>query len=113
MVTIYHNSRCGKSRKALELLQQQGQEVQVISYLTQPPTPQELKVLLEKLKLNPEDIIRKGESLYKEVYAGQHLTQEEWIQVLSENPILIERPIVVNGMKAVVARPPESALTIL
>ncbi|RNI21856.1 arsenate reductase (glutaredoxin) [Rufibacter latericius] len=113
MITIYHNNRCGKSRQALELLQASGQEVQVVSYLTETPSVEELREVLAKLNLGPEDIIRKGEKLYKEVYATQHLTQEEWLQVLVQNPILIERPIVVNGEKAVIGRPPENVLTIL
>jgi arsenate reductase len=113
MLTIYHNNRCSKSRQTLELLQHTGQEVQVIPYLTNPPTAQELKDILAKLKLGPEELIRKGEKLYKEQYAGKHLTQEEWVQVLVENPVLLERPIVVHGDKAAIGRPPENALTIL
>ncbi|WP_207431890.1 arsenate reductase (glutaredoxin) [Sabulibacter ruber] len=113
MVTIYHNNRCSKSRQTLELLQKQGQDVQVVPYLTQTPSREELREVLAKLKLAPEDIIRKGEKLYKEVYAGQHLTHDEWLQVLTQNPILIERPIVINGDKAVIGRPPENVLTIL
>ncbi|GAA4302611.1 arsenate reductase (glutaredoxin) [Nibribacter koreensis] len=113
MVTIYHNNRCSKSRETLDLLQNAGQDVEVVSYLTNPPTAQELKDVLAKLQLAPEDIIRKGEMLYKEQYAGKHLTQDEWIQVLVENPILLERPIVVNGDKAVIGRPPQNVLTIL
>ncbi|WP_205499928.1 arsenate reductase (glutaredoxin) [Rufibacter psychrotolerans] len=113
MVTIYHNNRCSKSRQALALLQEQGQEIQIVSYLTQTPSKEELAEVLAKLKLGPEDIIRKGEKLYKEVYAGQHLTPDEWLQVLVENPVLIERPIVINGNKAVIGRPPENVLSIL
>ena len=87
--------------------------MQVVPYLTDTPSVDELKALLAKLQLGPEDLIRKGEKLYKEVYAGQHLTTDQWLQVLQENPILLERPIVVNGDRAVVARPPQVALTIL
>jgi arsenate reductase (glutaredoxin) len=113
MITIYHNSRCSKSRQALDLLEQAGQPFQVVPYLLETPTKEELQAVLEKLKMGPEDLIRKGEKLYKEVYAGQHLTQDQWLQVLVENPILIERPIIVNGDKAVIGRPPENVLTIL
>ncbi|WP_181303999.1 arsenate reductase (glutaredoxin) [Rufibacter sp. XAAS-G3-1] len=113
MLTIYHNNRCGKSRQTLDLLQNAGQEVQVISYLTNPPSAEELKAVLAKLQVGPQDIIRKGERLYKEQYAGQHLTPDEWIQVLVQNPVLIERPIVVNGDKAVMGRPPENVFSIL
>lgn len=113
MVTIYHNNRCSKSRQALELLQKHGQEVKIVPYLTDTPSVEELREVLAKLQLGPEDILRKGEKLYKEVYATQHLTPEEWLQVLSQNPILIERPIVVNGKKAVIGRPSENVLSIL
>ncbi|GAB2532555.1 arsenate reductase (glutaredoxin) [Rufibacter soli] len=113
MITIYHNSRCSKSRQALDLLEQAGQPFQVVPYLLETPTKEELQAVLEKLKMGPEDLIRKGEKLYKEVYEGQHLTQDQWLQVLVENPILIERPIIVNGDKAVIGRPPENVLTIL
>ena len=113
MIIIYHNNRCSKSRQALDLLEQSGQPFQVVPYLLDSPTKEELKEVLDKLKMSPEDIIRKGEKLFKEVYAGQHLTQDQWLQVLVENPILIERPIVVNGDRAVIGRPPENVLTIL
>ncbi|GGK86517.1 arsenate reductase (glutaredoxin) [Rufibacter glacialis] len=113
MITIYHNNRCSKSRQALELIQNSGQEVNVIHYLSDTPTIEELKGLLHKLKLGPEDLLRKSEKLYKEVYVGQHLTSEEWLQVLVQHPVLLERPIVVNGDKAVIGRPPENVLTIL
>ncbi|WP_192820242.1 arsenate reductase (glutaredoxin) [Rufibacter sp. LB8] len=113
MITIYHNNRCSKSRETLALLENSTQPVNVINYLTSPPTVAELRDLLAKLQLGPEDIIRKGEALYKEVYATQHLTADEWLQVLTQNPVLIERPIVVHGDKAVIGRPPQNVLTIL
>ncbi len=113
MITIYHNKSCSKSREALGLLQRTGRPIHVIQYLTETPSVEELKELLAKLNLGPEDIIRKGEKLYREVYAGQHLTQDQWLQVLAENPVLLERPIVVAEDKAVIARPPENLLSIL
>ncbi|MFC6999006.1 arsenate reductase (glutaredoxin) [Rufibacter roseus] len=113
MLTIYHNNRCSKSRETLALLQSSGQPLKVVHYLTDTPSAEELQTVLEKLGLGPEDIIRKGEKLYKEVYAGQHLTQQEWLQVLVQNPVLIERPIVVHGNKAVIGRPPQNVLSIL
>lgn len=113
MLTIYHNNRCSKSRETLQLIHNNNQPVKVINYLQEPPTVEELSALLAKLNMGPEDLIRKGEKLYKELYAGQHLTQQEWLEVLTQNPILIERPIVVHGDKAVIGRPPENVLTIL
>lgn len=113
MIQFYHNNRCSKSRQALELLQQHGQEVQVTEYLKQTPTAGELKSLVQKLGIKPEQLLRKGESVYKEKFAGQSHTDDEWIRIMIENPILIERPIVVNGDRAVIGRPPENVLAIL
>ncbi|HQG39223.1 MAG TPA: ArsC/Spx/MgsR family protein, partial [Chitinophagales bacterium] len=84
-----------------------------VEYLKETPTIEELKSLLQKLKLKPHDIIRTNESVYVDNYKGKTFTDEEWIQILHEHPILIERPIVVNGNKAVVARPPEKVQEIL
>ncbi|WP_347158862.1 arsenate reductase (glutaredoxin) [Pontibacter chitinilyticus] len=113
MLQMYHNNRCGKSRQALQLLQEQGQEVQVIEYLKTTPTAEELRLVIQKLGIEPEQLLRKGEPLFKEKFANQVHTAEEWVQIMSENPILIERPIVVNGEKAVIGRPPEKVLTLL
>ncbi len=113
MLTIYHNKMCSKSRQTLDLLQQSGQEVQVIEYLKQPPTAEELKAILAKLNLKPEQVIRKGEKLYKGQFQGKEYSDEEWINIMAANPVLIERPIVVKGDKAVIGRPPENVQTIL
>ncbi|GAB3200625.1 arsenate reductase [Pontibacter aydingkolensis] len=113
MIRIYHNPRCSKSRQTLELIQNAGQQPEVVEYLKTPPTATELKELLQKLNLKPEQILRKGEQLYKDKYKSQQLSDEELIQVLAENPVLIERPIVVKDNKAVLGRPPENVLSIL
>ena len=105
--TIYHNPRCTKSREALSLLNENKLEVEILEYLKDTPTKEELKKVLAKLNMKPEEILRKGEKLYKENYKGLQFSDEEWIQVLVDNPILIERPIVVKGNKAVVGRPLE------
>ncbi|MFN3917447.1 MAG: arsenate reductase (glutaredoxin) [Flavobacteriales bacterium] len=110
---IYHNPRCTKSRQTLELLKEKGQNPEVIEYLKSPPSQAELKQLLDALKLPAEDIIRKGETLYKEKYKGKNYSNEAWIKIMVENPILIERPIVVNGKKAALGRPPENVLNVL
>ena len=106
--TILHNPRCGKSREALKILQENGIEPEVVEYLKETPSEEELKKILMKLHLKPMDIIRKGEPIFKEKLRGLNLNDEEWIKVMVENPILIERPIVIKGNKAVVARPPEN-----
>lgn len=107
---ILHNPRCGKSRDALKLLQDAGCEVEVIEYLKNPPSAAQLKAILKKLGIKPEALVRKGEAIYKEQYAGRTLSDAEWIAALFEHPILIERPIFVKGDKAVVGRPPDRVL---
>jgi len=110
---IYHNPRCSKSRQTLKLIQERGFEPEVIRYLDTPPTKEELRSLLKKLGLKAEELVRKGEALYKERYKGKELSEEDWLDVLSQNPRLIERPIVVKGSKAVLGRPPEKVLELL
>lgn len=109
---IYHNNRCGKSRQTLELLNSNGKTPEIIEYLKNPPSPSELKEILSKLKMKPEELIRKGEPIYKEKFAGKDYSDEQWIKIMIENPILIERPIVVDGNKAIIGRPPEKVLEI-
>lgn len=104
MLTIYHNSSCSKSREALKVLTQGDEEFQVINYLEEVPSVAELKTLLHKLGCKPQDLIRKTEKVYLEKFKGKELTDEEWIIAMHENPILIQRPIVVNGDRAVIAR---------
>lgn len=107
---MFHNPRCSKSRDALKLLQDAGVEVEVVEYLKTPPSAAQLKAILNKLGMKPEQLLRKGEPIYKEHYAGKTLGDDEWIAAMVEHPILIERPIVVNGNRAVVGRPPEKVL---
>jgi arsenate reductase len=113
MIKIYHNTRCSKSREACSILAENNIEAEVIEYLKTPPTENEIKELLQMLKMKAEDIVRKNEALYKEKYANKNLTEAQWVKVLSENPILIERPIIVKGKKAVIGRPPERVLELL
>jgi arsenate reductase (glutaredoxin) len=111
--TIYHNPRCTKSRATLALLTERGIEPHVIEYLQTPPTAKELKAIVAKLGIKPEELVRKGEDVYKEKFAGKSLTDAQWIQALAANPILIERPIVVRGDKAAIGRPPENVEKLL
>jgi arsenate reductase len=113
MITIYHNNRCGKSRDSLAILTEKNLEFKVVDYLKNTPTTKELESILKKLNMAPIDLIRKGEAIYKENYKDKIFTNAEWIQVMIANPILIERPIIVNGDKAVIGRPPEKVLEIL
>jgi arsenate reductase len=113
MLKVYHNTRCTKSREACSILQEENIPFETIEYLKTPPTPSQIKELLKMLGMKAEDIVRKGESLFKEKYKGKEMSETEWIKALSENPILIERPIVVKGNKAVIGRPPEKVLELL
>lgn len=113
MITIYHNGRCSKSRGALEILQEEGIPHKVRWYLDEPLSEKEIRALLKKLRMPAEALVRKSENLFKESFAGKTLSEDEWIEVLTRHPLLIERPIVVNGRKAVVARPPERLREVL
>ena len=99
-LTIYHNPRCSKSRKALEKLTEKGAEIEVVEYLKTPLTKKILKNLLMKLNMKPMDIIRTNEDVFKQKFKGKNFTDDEWIQILIENPILLQRPIVVGEYKA-------------
>ncbi len=112
-VVIYHNARCSKSRSACELVAAHGIDAQIVEYLKTPPTKEELRVLLRKLGLKPLDIVRQKEDVFKDNYAGKSLTDEQWLDALAAHPVLIERPIVVRGDKAVVGRPTEKVLELL
>lgn len=113
MITILHNNRCGKSRCALQLLEKQSEPFQVFEYLKQPLTKEIIEDLLKKLGKEPEEIIRKKESVYLENFSGKLFPREKWIDILIEYPILIERPIIIKGKKAIIARPPELVETFL
>jgi arsenate reductase len=112
-IVVFHNPRCGKSRGALALLREKGFEPVIVEYLKTPPTRAELKTLLQKLGIRPEQIVRKGEEIYKQRYAGKQMDDEQWLDALTAHPILLERPIVVKGDKAVLGRPPENVLRLI
>lgn len=104
MIQIYHNPRCGKSRTCLAFMDQANQEYEIIPYLTDTPTVDDLKVLLGKLNINPLQLVRTKEKIWIENYKGKTLTNDEIIQSMSDNPILIERPIVIKDGKAIIGR---------
>ncbi|MDA0284999.1 MAG: arsenate reductase (glutaredoxin) [Planctomycetota bacterium] len=108
-VTIFHNPRCSKSRQTLQLIREAGVEPDVVEYLKSPPSIAELDGILKKLNLAPLDLMRRKESVFSELgLADRFLTREEAIAIMVENPVLIERPIVVKGGYAVIGRPPEN-----
>lgn len=113
-VILYHNPKCSKSRKTLELLGEQGITPDIIEYLKTPPTAEQLQEILAKLGLSPRDLMRKKEDVYAECgLDNPSLTDAELIGFMVKNPILIERPIVLANGKAVIGRPPEQVLEIL
>ena len=110
---IYHNPRCSKSRNTLSIIQKMGNEVEIIEYLNSPPTAKELEVILEMLNIQPIELIRKNEIIWRENYRGKQMRDDEIINAMRENPKLIERPIVIKNGKAIIGRPPEKVLNLL
>ena len=113
-VTIYHNPRCSKSRQTLELLKDRGISPKVVRYLDTPPDAATIAGLLDMLGLEPRDLMRRKEAPYGELgLADGSVSRADLIRAMADNPILIERPIVVSGAKAAIGRPPESVLDVL
>ncbi len=113
-IIMYHNPRCTKSRQTLQLLKDQGIEPEIIEYLKTPPSQQTLADILEMLGMEARELMRRKESVYKEKHLDDpQLCRDALIAAMVENPILIERPIVVHGKRAAVGRPPENVLEIL
>ncbi len=110
---LYHNPRCSKSRQTLELLRQHQIEPEIIFYLDSPPSITELNDLLTKLAFRASDLLRKGESIYKEKVKPYDLTEQDLLALMVEYPKLIERPIAVCGKRAVLGRPPENVLELI
>ena len=113
IMKIYHNTSCSKSCKALDLLLQSNFEFDVKQYVNEALTKLELEDLLRKLKLQPLDIIRTNEPLFIENFQGKEYSFDQWLQVIIDNPSLMQRPIIVSGDKAIIARPPERVLELL
>jgi arsenate reductase len=112
-IQILYNPRCSKCREALSLLEGESCEIEVVEYLKNIPTKKEIKNILDKLGLKAFDIVRKKETVYLEKFKNKTFTNEEWIQLLIENPILIERPIIIDGYKAIIGRPPELVIDLV
>jgi len=104
MIQIYHNPRCGKSRSCLAFLDESNQDYEIIPYLTETPSFDDLKALLQKLDLQPIELVRTKEKIWIENYKGKTLSDDEIIQSMADNPILIERPIVIKDGKAIIGR---------
>ncbi|AXP82400.1 Arsenate reductase [Mariniflexile rhizosphaerae] len=113
MIKILHNSRCSKSRCGLELLEQSGKPFEVIKYLEDTLSAKELKDLIKLLGIKPIDLVRKNEAIWKTEFKDKTLTDDQIIEAMVKNPKLIERPIVVNGYKAIIGRPTEKISEII
>ena len=108
MIKIYHNTRCSKSRAGLKILEESGQNFEVITYLNTPLTKEELGDILTILQISPLELVRKNEKIWKEQYKGKDLSEDQIIESMVQNPKLIERPIVIKGNQGVIGRPPEN-----
>ncbi len=112
-ITIYSNRSCSKSQCAIEVLESMRVDFKEINYLESPLTMFELKEVIRKLNCRAQDLIRTNEPIYLQKFADKKLSDDEWIMVIHENPILIQRPIIVNGNRAQIARTTDSILNIL
>jgi arsenate reductase len=112
-VTIWHNPRCSKSRDSFNLLEEKGIEADVVKYLDNPPSKEELKEVLKLLGIAPRELMRTKEMIYKELNLKEENDDEKLIEAMVENPKLIERPIVIKGGKAVIGRPIEKVIELL
>jgi len=112
--TIFHNPKCNKSRATLKNLNSKGVEPKIIEYLKNPPTKDELKEIINKLKIQPSELVRfkEGKAIELGISAEDNLTHHQWLSIMTENPVLIERPIVISEKGAVIGRPPENVLAL-
>ncbi|TRZ45369.1 arsenate reductase (glutaredoxin) [Robertkochia solimangrovi] len=114
MIKIYHNPRCRKSREGLQILEESGEQFEVIKYLEDIPSEKELRTVIDCLDIKPIHLVRKNEKVWKEKYdKGKDMTDGEVVKAMLADPVLIERPIVVKNNKAVIGRPPENINSIL
>lgn len=113
MTTFYHNPRCSKSREALQLLEEKGETLEVIKYFDNPPSKQELKQIIELLNIKPIELVRTQEKEWIENFKGKELSDDEIVEAMLQYPRLMERPIAIKGVHAVIGRPPQKVLEIL
>ena len=113
MIKIYHNPKCSKSREGLQILQDSGKEFEVVKYLDNPLSFQQLTALIGSIGLQPIELVRKNESIWKENYKGKDLSKADIVKAMVDNPKLIERPIVVTDYGAVIGRPSEKIKELL
>jgi arsenate reductase len=113
-ITIYHNPRCSKSRQTLRLLEQHGVTPTIVEYLTDVPSAADIERLVALLGVDVRDVIRADESTYTDLQLHDpNLGRTELVQAIADNPILLQRPIVVSGDRAIIGRPPDNVLSLL
>ncbi len=113
-ITIYHNPRCSKSRQTLRLLEQHGVTPTIVEYLTDVPSAADIERLIDLLGVDVRDVVRTGESTYTDLQLHDpNLGRAEIVQAIVDNPILLQRPIVVSDDRAIVGRPPNNVLSLL
>ena len=113
MIKIYHNPRCTKSREGLEILEKSGKDFEIVKYLEDLPTKKELKATIDLLGIKAEQLLRKNEKIWQENFKGKTMSDSQIVDAMIAYPKLIERPIVVNGKRAVIGRPPQNILKII
>jgi arsenate reductase len=113
MITIWHNNRCSKSRTSLQFLEEYNEEIAIFEYLKTPPTKEQIRDVIQKLNISAIELVRKNEELYKTSFKDKNLSEEEWVEIFSMHPVLIERPIVIKGNHAVIGRPIEKVKVLL
>lgn len=113
MIKILHNNRCSKSRAGLQLLKQTGKPFEIVNYLETPISVEELKNIIKLLNIKPIDLVRKNEAIWKATFKDKALTDNQIIDAMIKNPKLIERPIIINGNKAIIGRPTEKIFEII
>ena len=111
-LTIFHNPRCSKSRQTLDIILEKNIKPKIHLYLIDPLSKEQIKTLLKQLNMDAKDITRKKEDIYKNL-SLEKASNEQIIEAISKNPIILERPIVTNGIKAIIGRPPENVLLLL
>lgn len=112
-VTIWHKHTCSTSCEVLKAIKGRGVKPEIFEYLSTPPSEEELIDVLKKLGIEPEELIRKKEKIYKEKFEGKKMNADKWLKAMVKYPILIERPIIIKGNKAVIGRPTERIFEII
>lgn len=113
MYTVYHNPRCRKSREALQYLEDQGKQIEVVNYLKEPLSKSKLQEILTQIELKPSQLVRKNEADWKAVENRNKLTENQILDVLVKHPKTIERPLVITATSGVLARPLENLISFL